>query len=263
MKSGKGYFTVSGNGGGLKLDTPRVTAANFGAEFGIEVPVAGAEEILVSTGEMRIVSKIGKEEVLLAAGDAAQIPARGAFGRFPADGRRFAKALGRFRSVGSGLGNPQISGNPANQEIHGGLLRLPESVTGPDSSVLLTTLDLGSPSDSHLAGDGRSFMSFFSKGSEVLQFGDPSGAAATRARDDKPQIPVILPEPSVNGLRNVTLRYDPRTGDVSLHAGGLPLGSVICSGKIPPGSAFDEIRLGDSSGSVETLKAVDIRVGLE
>ncbi len=262
MKSGKGYFTVGGNGGGLTLETPRVKAAHFGAEFGIEVPLAGAEEILVSAGEMRIVSKTGKEEVLLAAGDAAQIPARGAFGRFPADGRRFAKALGRFRSVGSDFSH-QASGNPANQGIHNGLLRLPEAVTGPESSVLLTTLDLGSPSDGVEADDGRSFMSFFSKGSEVLQLGDPSGAAAPRAHDDKPHTPVILPERPVDGLRNVTLRYDPRTGDVSLHEGGLPLGSVICSGKIPPGSAFDEIRLGASSGSVETMKAVDIRVGLE
>jgi hypothetical protein len=263
MKSGKGYFTVGGNGGGLTLETPRVKVANFGAEFGIEVPVAGAEEILVSAGEMRIVSQTGNGEVLLAAGDAAQISARGAFGCFPADGRRFAKALGRFRSVGSDFGSPRVLGNPANQEIRDGLLRLPEFLTGPDSSVLLTTLDLGSSFGGDVADDGRSFMSFFSKGSEVLQFGDPSGADASHADGDKQQTQVILPERPVDGLRNVTLRYDPRTGDVSLHEGGLPLGTVICAGKIPLGSSFDEIRLGASSGSVETLKAVDIRVGLE
>jgi hypothetical protein len=48
---------------------------------------------------------------------------------------------------------------------------------------------------------------------------------------------------------------------VSLHKGGLPLGEVICTGKIPPGSEFDEIRLGELAGSALAVTGIDIRVG--
>ena len=228
MKSGRGYFTVGGSGGGLTLETPRMKAADFGADFGIEVPAHDADEILVSNGEMRIVSKTGKQEVVLAAGDAAQIPAKGEMSRFPADDRRFAKALGRFRTV-----NP-IS---AHADAHNRIPLLPVA----ESSVLLTTLDLGKPFDEG-SSYGWPFMSFFSNGNQVLQLGDAT----------TPDVP-----------QTVTLRYDPFAGDVSLHKGGLPLGSIICSGKIPPGSEFDEIRMVTSSGEAHSARALDIRVGLE
>lgn len=265
LKSGKGFFTVGD--GGLTLDSPRIAAKDFGAEFGIEVHGDGAEEILVSAGELRIVSKTGNEEVLVGAGNAAHISESGAIRHFPTDDRRFAKALGRFRSVVSdSFGQSEwktdlVSGNRDNGEIHTRLLRLPEVVPGPDSSVLLTTLDVGKPPGGGAADDGLSFMSFSSRGSEVLLFGDSSGTASQP--DDKRQAPVILPELPDKGLRTVTLRYDQRTGDVSLHEGGLPLGDVICAGKIPPGSDFDEIRLGALSGAALAVQSVDIRVGLE
>jgi hypothetical protein len=250
MKSGKGYFTIGGNGEALTLDTPRMTASDFGAEFGIEVPVDGADELLVSEGSLRVASKAGNETVLLRAGDAAQIPATGAIGRFPADGRRFAKEMGRFRSVVS-LGDPQISPSQTDAGSYSNLLRLAEPVPGSGSSVLLTTLDIGKSPEEEPNTDGWASMGFFSKGSEVLHFGNSASTAAQ----------VIVPERPVNGLRTVTLRYDPRTGDVSLHEGGLPLGNLICSGKIPPGSEFDEIRLGASSVAALAVNALDIRVG--
>jgi hypothetical protein len=246
MKSGKGYFTVSGSGGGLTLDTPRITASDFGAEFGIEVAASGDEEILVSAGEMRIVSKAGEGEAVLAAGEAAQIPSSGLIERFPGDDRRFAKTLGRFRSIVSSLGASQPAGDPVDVGIHTRFLRLPDSVTGSDGSVLLTTLNLVTPSEDAVAEGGSSFISLFSKGSEVLQLADAA------------EIPADRP---VNAMGTVTLRYDQRTGDVSLHKGGLPLGDVICTGKIPPGSEFDEIRLGELAGSSLELTGLDIRVG--
>lgn len=259
MKSGKGYFTVSGKGGGLSLETPRLAASEFGAEFGIVVSASGAEEILVSGGEMRVVSKSGKGEVLLAAGDAAQIPGNGLIERFPGDDRRFAKTLGSFRSIVSDFGGSHLNANPDDGGIQTRFLRLPDSATGSDDSVMLTTLNLRNPSEAAIAYDGRSFMTLFSKGSEVLQFGDP--AAATPAPDGKSHAPVISPRRAVKGMSAVTLRYDQRTGDVSLHEGGLPLGAVICSGKIPPGSEFDEIRLGELAGSTLAVRGLDIRVG--
>jgi hypothetical protein len=252
MKSGKGFFTVAGNGGGLKLETPRITATDFGAEFGIEVAASGGEEILVSAGEMRIVANAGEGEAVLGAGEAAQIPSSGLIERFPGDDRRYAKTLGRFRSIASDSGGTQPAGNSDDGAGRTRLLRLPDLVTASDSSVLLTTLNLASPSEDALADDERSFMSLFSKGSEVLQLADPSG------KPDAAEIPAERP---VNPMAAVTLRYDQRTGDVSLHRGGLPLGDVICTGKIPPGSEFDEIRLGELAGSALAVTGLDIRVG--
>lgn len=271
LKSGKGYFTVSGNGGGLALETPRIAAKDFNADFGIEVSADGAEAILVSEGELRVASQTGKDEVLLAAGDAAQVASSGAMERFSADGRRFAKALGRFRSVDSDAflenrvdGNAGLaeSGNSQTFGIHADFLRLPETVSGSENPVILTTLNVNSQSLAGSSQDGLSFMSFASKGNELLLFKDSSGDTAPIAAE-KSETSMVLAKLPGKGMQTITLRYDQRTGDLSLHEGGLPLGAVICSGKIPPGSIFDEIRLGTSSGSALGVEAVDIRVGLE
>ena len=273
MAGGRGYFNRGGRGGGLTLTTPRLTAVDFGTEFGIEVPANGPDEVLVSEGTVRIVSTATDETVLLAAGDAARVPVSGPIERFQADGRSFAKSLGRFRSVVSGpfdktqwrldFGNPSISGNRIDGENYSAFLRLPEPLPGPGNSVLLATLDVGKPSKGEFHSDGWAGMSFFNKGVEILFFGDSFGTQMTWSLDVKQRVPVILPKHPVIGPRMVTLRYDPRTGDVSLHEGGVPLGQVICWGKIPPGSEFDEIRLGASFGAALAVKSIVIRVGGE
>lgn len=273
MARGRGYFKRGGTGGGLELTTPRLTAMDFGTEFGIEVPADGPDELLVSVGSVRIVANAGGEAVLLGAGDSVRVPVSGAIRRFPADDRAFAKGLGRFRSVVSGpfdktrwrvdFGNPSITDNRIDGENYSAFLRLPEPVPGPGGSVLLATLDVGKPSMGEFHTDGWAGMSFFSEGREVLFFGDSFGTRSTWSLDVKQRVPVILPEQPVAGPRMVTLRYDPRTGDVSLHDGGVPLGQPICAGKIPPGGGFDEIRLGASSGAALAVKSLEIRVGGE
>jgi hypothetical protein len=140
---------------------------------------------------------------------------------------------------------------------------LPEPLPGPGDSVLLATLDVGKPSEGEFHTDGWAGMSFFNKNVEILFFGDSFGTHTTWSLDVKQSVPVILPERPVTGPRMVTLRYDPRTGEVSLHEGGVPLGPVVCSGKIPPGSEFDEIRLGASSGAALAVKSLVIQVGGE
>lgn len=70
-----------------------------------------------------------------------------------------------------------------------------------------------------------------------------------------------MPEEPVVGPRAVTLRYDPRTGHVSLHSGGLPLSPPFCEGKIPAGTRFDKIRIGASAGAALTVNSLVIRVG--
>jgi hypothetical protein len=70
-----------------------------------------------------------------------------------------------------------------------------------------------------------------------------------------------VPEKPVVGPRAVTLRYDPRTGSVSLHDGGVPLRPPFCEGRIPAGTRFDEIRIGASAGAALTVNSLVIRVG--
>jgi hypothetical protein len=57
----------------------------------------------------------------------------------------------------------------------------------------------------------------------------------------------------------VTLRYDARSGEVTLHEGGLPLADPFCTGKVPPGTRFDEIRIGASAGAALAVNSLHIR----
>ncbi len=95
----------------------------------------------------------------------------------------------------------------------------------------------------------------------MLFFGDSFGAKPTWSLDVKQRIPVIVPEPLVTGPRTVTLRYDFKTGEVSLHEGRVPLKTPICVGRLPAGVRFDEIRIGASSGAALAVIALDVRTG--
>lgn len=273
IAKGKAYFNLGTTGSGVTLMTPRLTRMGVGTRFGIEVPADGPDEILVSEGTVRIVSSATNESVLLTPGDAARVLAAGPIERFPADGRLFAKNLGKFKLGVSGpfdksqwrldFGNPAISGNRIDGENYAAFFRLSEPMPGPKSSILLATLDVGNPSKGAFHTDGWAGMSFFSKGAEVLFFGDAFGTKATWSLDVKQRTPVILPERPVVGPQVVTLRYDRRTGEVSLHKSGLPLGPPICAGIIPPSTEFDEIRLGASSAAALAVKSLTIRVDEE
>ena len=58
----------------------------------------------------------------------------------------------------------------------------------------------------------------------------------------------------------MTLRYDSRTGEVTLHHGATPLSLPVCSGSIPPGIHIDEIRLGASAGASLAVNSLEIRL---
>lgn len=271
LERGRGFFRRGGTGGGLTVTTPRLTAKDSGTAFGIEVVADGPDELHVLEGKVQIVSKGEEESMQLVAGDAARVPVIGAIERFPSDGRRFATGLGKFRTVVSGpfdrahwrvdYGRPSISEQRIEGANYSVFLRLPEPEPAGSDRVLLATLDVGKPVGGDFHADGWAGMSFFSKGGEVLFFGDSFGTKATWSLDVKQRIPVILPEHPVIGPRIVTLRYDPYSGDVSLHEGGVPLKAPFCSGKIPAGIRFDEIRLGASAGAALTVNALEIRVG--
>jgi hypothetical protein len=273
LSRGRGYFRREGNGGKLTVTTPELTTADSVATFGIDADPNGPDEAHVIEGRVEIVSNGGNERVVLAAGEAARVPASGPIQRFPADGGRFATSLGRFKSVVSGpfdkaqwrleYGKPSITGHRIEGVNFSAYLRMPEPEPAAANSILLATLDVGKPVDGEFHTDGWAGMSFYSNGSEVLFFGDSFGTKETWALDVKQRIPVIHPEQAVSGPRTVTLRYDPRSGDVSLHEGAPPLKAPFCAGKIPAGIRFDEIRLGASSGAALAVNSLGIRVGGE
>lgn len=271
LANGRGFFQRGGNGDGLTVTTPRLTAVDSGTEFGIEVPPNGPDELHVAKGRVRIVPKSGSDAVMLAAGDAARIPSSGAIMRFPSDGRHFADSLGRFHTVVSGpfkksdwrmeFGNPSLSDNRIDGANFSAFLRLPRPEPSGGNTILLATLDVGKPAAGEFHTDGWAGMSFFSNGREVLFFGDSYGSKSTWSLDVKQHIPVILPEHPVAGPKVVTLRYDMRSGTVSLHEGGAPLKAPFCEGKLPAGIRFDEIRLGASAGAALAVSSLNIRSG--
>lgn len=271
LMAGRGFFHRGGTGGGLTVSTPRLTAVDSGTEFGLDVPQGGPDELRVFSGTVRIDSMGAAESRSLAAGEAVRVSTSGSISRIQPDGRPFAKDLGRFRSVVSNpfdrklwkldYGSPEITKTRIDGMNYSAFLRLPASEPEPGATVLLAVLEVGKPSNGAYHTDGWAGMSFFRNGEELLFFGDSYGTSATWSLDVKQRTPVILPEHPVIGPRTVILRYDPRSGEVSLHDGGLPLKPPFCTGKIPPGTTFDEIRIGASAGAAIAVKSLDIRVG--
>ncbi len=273
LSKGRGFFHRGGTGDGLIVTTPRLTAVDSGTEFGIEVKDQGPDEIQVREGSVKVTAQTGGAGVLLEAGNAARVSAAGGIERFPADGRHFATGLGRFHPVLAGdfkkddwrveYGNPSISERRIEGANYAAFMRLPEPQPAGENSVLLATLEVGKPAAGEFHTDGWAGLSFFSKGNEVLFFGDSYGAKSTWSLDVKQRIPVVLPVQPLIGPKTVTLRYDPRTGHASLHEGGVPLKVPFCEGNLPPGTRFDEIRIGASAGASLTVNALELRVGGE
>ncbi len=156
------------------------------------------------------------------------------------------------------FGMPSISSNGMEGENYTAFHPLPGSCA--KAAVILVTVRTANPPTGKFHSDGWAGLSFFSKGTEMLFFGDCFGAEPTWGLDIKQGIPIINPPKPVAGARTVTLRYDRRTGDVSLHDGAVPLGLAFCSGKVPAALEFDEIRIGASSGAALALRSLSIRV---
>ncbi len=270
LTSGRGYFQCRGTGGGLVVTTPRFTALDSGTEFWMDVGDRGNDVVQVIEGSVRISVISDGESMTLRAGDAIRIQSSGLIQRMPADGSPRSKDLGRFKSIACPLeksqwrvtyGNPEISDGRIDGKNYSVFHALSDADVG--STVMLATLDVGKSAEGEFHTDGWAGMSFFSGGREVLFFGDPFGAGSMWALDVKQGAPVIVPEHSVSGPGMMTLRYDSRTGAVSLHEGGVPLKPAFCSGKIVLGTRFDEIRVGASSGAALAVKSIQLRVSSE
>lgn len=270
LESGIGFFRRGGSGGALTVSTPRITVVDEGTEFGLEVPASGLDELHVMEGRVEVRPKTG-DSLFLAGGDAVRVNAAGLPEPMTSDGRTFAKNLGRFQTLETGpferprwrveYGNPSLTTQRIEGSNYAVFFAFPEPVPLGENSVLLVTLDVGKPVGADFHTDGWAGMSFFRKGEEMLFFGDSFGTKSTWSLDVKQRIPVILPEKPVVGPGMVTLRYDLRRGDITLHEGGLPLKAPFCRGKLPPGTRFDEIRLGASAGAALTVDSLKIRSG--
>lgn len=271
LEHGRGYFKRGGSGGPLTVTTPKLTAVDAGTEFGIQSSPESDDEIHVAVGRVKVSSNKGGAESFLDAGDAARVAANGPINSFPADLSLFATALGRFSPVIEGAfdqaqwriahGSPSFSPNRIEGVNYAAFLRLPAPSPTASSSIWLATIDVGHAAEGSFHTDGWAGLSFYSNGREVLFFGDSFGSAASWSLDVKQRIPVVYPPSPITGERMVTMRYDTRTGDVSLHEGNVPLRAPFCVGKIPAGTRFDEIRIGASSGAALAVKSLHVRCG--
>lgn len=271
LAQGRGYFHRGGNGGRLTVTTPKLTAVDSGTEFAIQTFPENDDEIHVAAGNVTVMAKSGGGEMLLAAGDAAIFPASGQVRRTAADLSSFATAIGRFSSVISGpfdqaqwrvaYGSPSFSPGRIEGANFAVYLSLPQPEPADGSPVLLATIEIGEAAEGSFHTDGWAGMSFYSNGAEVVFFGDSFGSEATWSLDVKQRIPVIYPAEPVTGERQVTLRYDSLTGEVSLHEGGVPLAAPFCAGRLAAGTRFDGIRIGASAGAALAVKSLDVRSG--
>ncbi len=271
LAEGRGRFRLEKSGGKLEVTTSSMGAEDLGTEFGIETHRDRPDELHVVDGKVRMRINGKRDGLILSAGQAARVSGSDGIERFATDENRFPKNLGVFSTIVEGpfvkadwrldYGTPSISGDKIDGTNYSLFRHLPSAGPDDDHPVLLATLGAESLPNGKFHTDGWAGMSFYSKGTEVLFFGDSFGPERTWSLDVKQHIPVILPAMPVVGPKTVTLRYDRKTGEVSLHEGGIPLGSAFCSGKLPVDLTFDEIRIGASSGAALAVRSLEIRVG--
>lgn len=271
LAEGCGRFHGGKSGGRLEVTTPSMSTVDLGTEFGIVTSKDGPDELHVLDGKVSMRPNGRSEGQILSAGEAGRIVGADGIEVFAADGQRFPGDLGNFDTICAApfvkadwrvdYGNPSISGDRIEGVNYSIFRRLPQAEPAGDKSVVLVTLETKPPSNGAFHSDGWAGVSLFSNGVEVLFFGDAFGPEQTWSLDVKQRIPAILPGKRVVGSKTITLRYDRTTGEASLHEGGLPLGPAFCSGKLPVGTTFDEIRLGASSSAALAVRAFTLRSG--
>ena len=226
--------------------------------------------------------------MVLGAGSAARVLASHAIESMPISMARFPQAPPRFvpiledrfddptpassdlehRNPRQGRGTWRVAhGQPAVRggRLEGGdfeaFVKLPDRSLSTANPILLATLETLEPLHGKFHTDGWSGMSFYRDGRELLFFGDAYGPEQTWSIDVKQDLPIVLPKSPVIGPRTVTLCYNRNTGAASLHEGSLPLGPPFCSGVLPTGLEFDEIRIGASAGAALALRSLTVRTG--
>ena len=256
----------------VTISTPQCALTSQGAHYGILADSEGTTEVHVVRGTVEI--KTNGNRTNLAAGNAVRIHKNASAYSIPLDVRTFPKTLGRYRYVPIEVfdrkgwrveyGNPKFS----EDRIEGSNYAIYQAIPDVDANaaargVLLLTINVGKPTSGEFHTDGWAGVSLYQNRQEILFFGDPYGLAEGWALDVKNQTAAILSKPLVSGPKSVTLRYQSRTGDVTLHEGGFPLKPPFCKSRIQPGIRMDRIRLAASSGASLTVNSLSLRLSSE
>lgn len=267
---GRGYF-VRRNPGGLTVETDAITATSEGGAFGVVAQAPGTSELQVEHGDVRVVSKSTGETIISGAGRTIVAPPVGPFRTTDAADLAFARSVGRFETLVEDPfepdawriehGTPSVTPRRISGTNYAALAKLPETIPTESSPVMLATMEVAKSPENGFHTEGWAGISFFRGEEEIVFFGDSFGTRETWSLDTKQRIPVIYPEHDVVGPLKVTLRYDRRSGEASLHEHGSPLGPAFCRGTLPPGAVFDTVRLGASAGASLDVTGLEIRVG--
>lgn len=270
LQYGKLYYEVERPGSKHEVKTTFGVLAFEEGKVGIIAREDGTGEFHVFSGKVMHENTSGTA-VEFVQGDAVAFSADGASTTMAANESLFRKGLGRFRMLRSGnieeesleleYGSPTVLGPRVDGENFSVFYRLPEHAS-PESppEVLLVSLEAGKPTKGEFHTDGWAGVSFFSGKDEVAFVGDSYGTRKTWSLDLKQGKPLVEPEDDVEGPRDVTVRYDPETGEISLHKGKLPLEKPFCEGVIAKGLIIDRLRIAASAGAAFTLKSFEVRV---
>lgn len=270
LAEGRGFFRLERKGGELAVETPSLRAVDLGTAFGVSANRDKPDELHVIEGKVRLEvggRASGKD---LLAGDGASVDSGLKVERFAVPDNVFPETLGDFTTVldgelkagdwRAGKGSPEVKYGVISGSDFEVFRDVPELKKLGPHAVVLATLEVMVPEEGAFHSENWSGMSFFREGEEVLFFGDSYGDEETWSLDLKQGEPVILPERHLTGARKITMRYDVRTGMVTLHEGGLPLAAPFCRGWLNQGQDFDEVRLGAAYGAAIAVKGAEVRI---
>ena len=266
---GKCLVQQSGRNNKLVVSTPQFAKISSGNCFGIFVDAEQkSDEVDVIEGNLEVLPREERIATQLVKGDAVSSVNGAATTHLHRQTRTFANRLDRFNSSELmpfrksdwrvSYGNPNITETRIEGANFAIIHKLQSSLPLDKNSVLLVTLQCAEPSVGKFHSDGWAGISLFSQGTEMLFLGDPYGPGSSWGLDVKDAQPPAPRATATAGSASMTLRYDASSGTVSLHEGGLPLKPAIYTGKIQPGTRFDEVRLGASAGAALAVTSLQV-----
>lgn len=268
LAEGRGFFRLEKKGAELVVETPSLRVVDLGTAFGVTANRDKPDELHVIEGKVRLEVGGRANGKNLVAGDGASVDSGLKVERFSVGENVFSETLGDFSTVLGGelkagdwrveKGAPEVEYGVMSGSDFEAFRKFSELENLGSEAVVLATLEVVAPEEGSFHSANWSGMSFYKDGKEILFFGDSYGDEETWSLDLKQDEPVILPETLLAGARKVTMRYDVRTGQVSLHEGGLPLAAPFCRGWLNSGQTFDEIRLGAAYGAAIAVKGAEV-----
>lgn len=268
LAEGRARVHLGGHPAKVRISTPMIVV-DSGGDFAVGNHPDSSVEVHALAGDVKLTITKKSETLVLVPGEAVYVSKSDGNTRFQADGGRFRKKLGSILTLEEGpfkrsewlseFGNPSISENRIDGVNYTLFHKLPVAAPDETNPILLATVELDFPTNGEFHTDGWAGMSFYRNHEEIVFFGDSYGMDRTWSLDIKQHLPVVLPQKFLTGPRTVTLRYDRKSGSVSLHEGGLPLNPAFCAGFIPAGLSFDEIRIGSSANAGLSVRSLAIR----